>query len=1070
MKTKFYISALAVMFFLWSDFAVSQSAGPQKIITPIGFDISKKLSDVTPVTPGYIDRTWKDKVIPNKDGFQEEFKVPSTWTGPDPVLQGDMSAGRSTATIGQNFNGQVNTSGVAPPDTDGDVGLNHYMQMVNMSFQIWNKTGTSVYGPAANSTLWDGFTGPWTGTNDGDPVVLYDQYAQRWIATQFAMPNYPSGPFYELIAVSQTSDPTGAWYRYAYEFANMPDYPKFGVWPDGYYMTINQFAPPSLSFAGAAVCVFERAAMIAGDANARMLFFNLGTAYGSLLPADVDGTVLPPAGSPNYLANLGTNSLRIWKADIDWVTTGNSVVTLIQTLATQAFSYSGITIYQPGTSQTLDNLASRLMYRLQYRNFGSYQVMLVNHTVNADGGGQAGIRWYEMRNSGNGWSIYQQGTFAPNDGIDRWMASVAMNGNGDIGIGYTAVNTTTVYPSVRFAGQTAANSGTGVLDVAETSIYEGILSQTGVGRWGDYSMMSVDPSDDATFWFTSEYSNGGWNWRTRVASFSFDAPVVLAPVANFSANPTTVMATQQVSFTDLSTNNPTSWSWTFEGGTPSASTDRNPIITYNTPGVYIVSLTAANSAGSDIETKTGYITVTPYTVSYCTASGSNTSREWINSLSLGTYTNTSGSNNGYGDFTASPVSFLSGNSYSLGLALGYSGKTRLEYWRVWIDYNMDGDFLDAGETVYAVDAQKGNVSGTVTIPSGLAGDTRMRVSMKYNAAPSSCEQFVYGEVEDYTLSLSVPVPQAPVADFSGVPTTVASGSNVQFNDHSLHNPNSWSWVFSGGNPSTSSSQNPNVTFNATGTYPVTLTASNAMGSDTKTINGYITVVVPGTYCESHSNSNALDWIAGVNIGSFANTSGASLYTDFTGLTMSLAPGSTNNVSLTPHTSTQRNYWKVWIDFNNDGDFEDAGEQVFTANNKKGVATGTLSIPTTASGLTRMRVSMKTNAASAPCEIFTDGEVEDYSVNIVNTNSIVPMETNFQLEIYPNPATNQINVDVTGSAEIVNIKVYNAIGQIIDEFEITNNKATIDLGSFARGIYFIGADDGTHNALKRFIRE
>ena len=221
--------------------------------------------------------------------------------------------------------------------------------MVNLSFQIWDKSGNSLYGPAESSTIWDGFTGPWTGTNDGDPIVLYDEYADRWLASQFSLPNYPSGPFYELVAVSVTNDPTGAWYRYAYEFANMPYYPKFGVWPDGYYMTINLFAPPSLGFAGAGVCAFDRAAMLSGDPNAAMMFFNLGTAYGSLLPADVDGATLPPAGSPNYLANLTTTSLRLFQADIDWGTPGNSSMSIIGTLPVQSYSYSGLTINQPGT-------------------------------------------------------------------------------------------------------------------------------------------------------------------------------------------------------------------------------------------------------------------------------------------------------------------------------------------------------------------------------------------------------------------------------------------------------------------------------------------------------------------------------------------------------------------------------------------------------------------------------------------------------------------------------------------------------------------------------------------------
>ena len=856
MRTKFYFSFLTLAILLWSVNSFSQSVKPEKILKPVGFDISKKLSDVKPIPPGLVDRTWKEKVIPNKQGFLDEFKTEATWKGPDPVLQSSLlkAGSTATATIGLNFAGQVNTSGVAPPDTQGDVSADYYMQMVNLSFQIWDKTGHSVYGPAPDSNIWTGFTGKWSGTNDGDPIVLYDQLADRWIATQFALPNYPSGPFYELVAVSQTSDPTGAWYRYAYQFANMPDYPKFGVWPDGYYLTVNQFAPPSLGFAGAGVCVLDRAAMIRGDGTARMLLFNLGTSYGSLLPADIDGQTPPPTGTPNYLANLGSNTLRIWQAHVDWGTTSNSNVTLVKTLTTPSFSYSNIRIKQPGTSQTLDPLSDRLMYRLQYRKFADHEALLTNHTVNADGKGQAGVRWYELQNTGSGWSIYQQGTYAPADGNSRWMGSVAMNKFGDIGIGFS-VSSSSTYPSVRVTGQTAANAVKGVLDVSETSLVAGTKSQTGVNRWGDYSMMSVDPTDDATFWYTNEYSNGGWNWKTQIASFSFGAPVVVAPVANFSGTPTTIVVGGSVQFTDLSSNNPTSWAWTFNGGTPATSNEKNPLVTYNTAGTYNVSLTVTNSSGSDTKPIDNYITV--------------------------------------------------------------------------------------------------NTGGGVV-----------------------------------------------------------------------------------------------------------------------------------TYCASASTSNATDWIKAVTVSSFSNTSLASLYSDFTGMTIGLVPGSANSVALTPSNNTQREYWKIWIDFNKDGDFLDAGEQVFAASNKRGVVTGTINIPSTALGQTRMRVSMKNGGSPGPCDTFANGEVEDYTVSfsapaapVANLSessktatAAVTRTQNISLDLYPNPASNLLNVVVTGASETVNIKVYNALGQIIKDFDVKNSKATINLSNYQKGMYYIGVDDGVQNALKKFIKE
>jgi PKD repeat protein len=279
-------------------------------------------------------------------------------------------------------------------------------------------------------------------------------------------------------------------------------------------------------------------------------------------------------------------------------------------------------------------------------------------------------------------------------------------------------------------------------------------------------------------------------------------------------------------------------------------------VIYNTPGTYDVSLTVTNSAGSNSITKTGYITVTQNTVTYCTSKGTNTSKEWINSISLGSYTNNSGSNAGYGNFIATIVPLPAGNAYSLALVPGFSGKSRSEYWRVWIDFNKDGDFLDNGETVYSGNAKKTSVTGTITIPSGLTGQTRMRISMKYNAAPTSCETFTYGEVEDYTVSFDAP-PQAPVVN--------------------------------------------------------------------------------------------------------------------------------------------------------------------------------------------------------------------QSENTVISPAIVAPTSTLRLEIYPNPATELLNVMVSGAAETFNLKVYNALGQVIDDFDVKSNRTTINLNSYKKGLYYIGVDDGMHTALKKFIK-
>ncbi|MGD2085357.1 MAG: PKD domain-containing protein [Candidatus Aminicenantes bacterium] len=308
------------------------------------------------------------------------------------------------------------------------------------------------------------------------------------------------------------------------------------------------------------------------------------------------------------------------------------------------------------------------------------------------------------------------------------------------------------------------------------------------------------------------------------------------PVADFSASTTTVTVGQSVNFTDQSTNNPTSWSWTFDGGSPAGSTAQNPSVTYNTAGTYTVSLTAANAAGSDTETKTDYITVT---LEYCDSQGNNYSYEYISNVTVDSFSNDSGGSN-YTDYTYLTAYLTAGDTVNVSLTPEFPGSTYTEYWKIWIDYNIDGDFEDTGEEVFSGSGSS-TVSGSFTVASGIDVTTRMRVSMKYSGAPTSCETFTYGEVEDYTVDISGGAPQPPVAAFTANTTSVTVGSSVNFTDQSTNNPTSWSWSFQGGTPSSSTSQNPTVRYNTAGTYDVTLTATNSAGSDNETKYDYITV-------------------------------------------------------------------------------------------------------------------------------------------------------------------------------------------------------------------------------------
>ena len=516
-------------------------------------DKTPALRDMQKIEPGIRDRSWKDNVIRNEADprFENLDRNKNTLPeGPDPVWQKSM--GRSPAnTPIQNFEGTSNVNGVYPPDTDGDVGPDHYYQMINLSFQIFDKEGNSLYGPADNSTIWDGFIGPWTGTNDGDPITIYDKEADRWLVSQFAI-NTSDGSYWELIAVSATGDPLGEYYRYAFEFPAFNDYPKLGIWPDAYYASFNMFG----SYNRVSAAAFERDAILEGDPDARMVLFDLeeGSEPWSMLPADFDGE-MPPEGTPNYFAFVqddwfaDQDQVKIWEFEVDWDNVENSTFEEAHVIDVSDFdseicpAYRGRCIHQPLDAPLLESLAGRLMFRLQYRNFGDYEAIVTYHTVDADGTGLAGIRWYEFRDydDGQGWQLHQEGTYAP-DSDHRWMGSVAMNAEGYIALGYS-VSSTETYPSIRYTGR-GPNAPLGEMVFTEETIIDGSGVQTGqASRWGDYSRMAIDPTDDETFWFTTEYmeQSGQVGWQTRIASFQLEEDFI-APeaVSDLSAEtPTT---------------------------------------------------------------------------------------------------------------------------------------------------------------------------------------------------------------------------------------------------------------------------------------------------------------------------------------------------------------------------------------------------------------------------------------------------------------------------------------------------------------------------------------------------
>jgi hypothetical protein len=428
--------------------------------------------------------------------------------------------------IGNGVRGFV--ASVAPSDANGSVGPNHYVQIVNTDLEVFSKSGSSILGPVPVNTLWNGFGGNCQTHNDGDPVVLYDSIADRWVISQFAITGADGAavPFLECVAVSQTPDPTGAYNRYSFPYSTFNDYPKMGVWPDAYYETFNMFNSLGTSFVGAEVCAYDRAKMLAGFAATQQCF-NLGASFGGLLPSDLTGATLPPSGSPNYLLSLGPNvtdmTLDLWKFHVDWAAPGNTILTGPTAINVDPYTLAcnggGTCIPQGGTPQQLDSLGDRLMFRLSYRNFGTHESLLANHSIM--NGSNVGVRWYEIRSPGTNPTVFQQGILAPDTNF-RWMGSIGMDQAGDIALGYSVSGPMT-HPGIAFAGRLATDP-LGQMAQGEDQFFIGQASQTGgLSRWGDYSSISVDPSDNCTFWYTNQYipTNGEFNWKTRVASFKF---------------------------------------------------------------------------------------------------------------------------------------------------------------------------------------------------------------------------------------------------------------------------------------------------------------------------------------------------------------------------------------------------------------------------------------------------------------------------------------------------------------------------------------------------------------------
>ncbi len=784
------------------------------VIQCSNFNVTKPLRDIVKEHPFDKTKEYSYKEATDKrdmpvQTFKYTVEKNGAKYGCDPsIIQSIQGKSSSRAPI-QNWAGQV-ASGFRPFDPSGAVGLTYYIQMINSTtYRIYNKSNGNTVLTGTFGDLWSPSTG-----DAGDPIVLYDKAADRWFMSQFDDGSGADANDIH-IAISQTNDPTGSWYTYTFTSPDFPDYLKFSAWQDGYYMTANYAQK---------IFAFNRTKMLAGDGSAEAVYKTFSPPQSGFfvpLPADASDGTMPGAGTPcpifsysdNGWGGGNTDAVNIYNATVNWSGTPSMSVASAGSLATNAFDGSYDSgwddISQPGTSQKLDGIGGAMMYRAQWKTWSGYNTVVLNWAVNISST-QRGIFWCELRqDQGTGsWSIYQQGIYAP--GTDSyWMGSIAMNDAGDIGLSY-AKGSSSTYMSLAYAGRYASDP-LGTLPIAEVIVQAGTSAQTSSNRNGDYAQSCLDP-DGVTFWHTGEYMSGGA--KTRIYSYQF--PVACTgpstQASNFSA---TSIGDNQMTANWTRGNGDRVIILAKEGSAVSATP--NSGTTYNASSVFasgdeigtgnfvvydgtasnvtVTGLTAGtqyhfaafeyfsadhcyNTAGlTGNATTTGVAPCTP-----CASNGNTTYQTSTTLVNFNTINNSSAKPSGYSDYTNISTDVTIGSDYNLTVNVNTDGGFTVAT-KVWIDWNHNCDFTDAGEEYdlgTANDVTDGATSNSpllITIPSGATlGNTTMRVSSKYSSASTPCQVDFDGEVEDYTINVQSATPPTPVATVSATPGCSNSGS------------------------------------------------------------------------------------------------------------------------------------------------------------------------------------------------------------------------------------------------------------------------------------------------------
>ncbi|MCB0451414.1 MAG: T9SS type A sorting domain-containing protein [Aequorivita sp.] len=896
------------------------------------------------------------KVVSNRSRYNPQVNADALPNGIDQNVQRNFGEIRTRA-IEQNFIGASSSeSGYTPPDPTGAAGPNHYVHSVNSIVKIFSKTGTLLVGPVALGT----FLG--IGSNSGDPIVMYDQLADRWFVSEFGSLGNSLA-----IGVSETGDPTGAYNVYQYTFGSFPDYPHYSVWHDAYYLTANIGTTNK-------VYAVERDVMLAGGASPKIVGFplpgstqNTNTVL-SPEPANLLGTNFP-ANVPGYVtylqddgwAGVSFDHLKVWEIDLDWNNTSNSTISSPLEIPTDPFNsvfapFGTGDVAQPGTNQKIDMIGGVISYAANYRSFADHNSWVITFNTDIDNNDTSGIRWIELRNdASNPWSIFQEGTYAPADGLSRFMGSAGMDAAGNIGLAFN-VASESLKASIRYTGRFDGDP-LGQMTVAETEIIPGAGVQTFSNRFGDYSHLTMDP-DNFTFWHTAEYFSSNNNWRTQIAAFTLSGGfakdvgvnALIQPVNGLLTNAETVEVSIRNFGTDSQNNIP---------------------LELRVDGNLVAS-----------ESFAGTITA-----------GSTATYTFAQTIDLST----------------------SGQTYSIEVRTNLAGD----------EFPANDPFTTDVTNLLANDVGTVEITAPVS-GSGLGNETITATIKNFGAASQSNFDV------QYVIDGGTPV----VETFAG---PIASEQEMTY------------------------SFNQTADFSALGTYNVTV--STSLGGDGNASNDSVSTVIENILCQPTSNCSLGDGFRLFSVAEINNPSSCEGYGDFTNLIANLAPGSTNDLTVTTNYGDQ--FVKVWIDFNDDSNFTANEVVVNNVEIASGQGSGTytvtmdLVVPAGAAiGPHRMRAKTNWNGPvpNDACEETTYGETEDYTANIGtlgvddfsvrNGNLIITTEGNKQYEV-------SLTTAYEGATYLA---VYNMLGQQLKVKMINklgdSYKAKLDMSEAASGVYIV----------------